>query len=252
MADSSIDRDLYTMWSQIQVWWAHAYPIISSLEAIRLYTIVVLSALTIASGLIAYFAKKRLTKLERAAVNLAFPGPDPKTETSIEKRLAALIARAEKELKPFRRALWILLGCGLVLPTVCFVLVAMNYNWFDPIGLPFVSLGDRSPLQTVNDTTLAYFTVNQFSHGALFDVLEVFNIDMTTVGNNPHNYWFSGVVLLYRSLVSGFVVALAIGWGQFFYVRRSFRAKIAEKIEQFKKNAAVATAAASHITDRAA
>lgn len=235
MEDSSIYRDLYAIWDQAQVWWAHVQPQLTSDFALRIYALTALAVLALASGWIAYSAKKILTQLKEAALDVKFPGPDPQKETSRAKRKAALETRAEDELEKFRPALWRLLGFGLVLPTLLFVVIAVSYDWFDPSGLPFLNLANKMPLQSINEATLAAFTANQFSHGAFFDVLEVFDYNITTIANNPHNYWFSGVVLIYRSIVSGFIVALTIGWGQFYLVKRSFKAKIRAEVERFNQ-----------------
>lgn len=238
--DESINRYFHTLTDHAAVWWLQVYPIISSAEAVRLYVLVALFLLIATAARGGYIAKRKLTKLEREALNVKFPGPDPHKENSKDKRKAALDARAAEKLEPFWCALWKLLGAGLAVPTIIFVLVTMNYSWFDPTGLPFLSLMDKLPLRTVNDETITYFMLNQFSHGALFDFLEVFDINMVTVANNPDNYWFSGIVLLYRTLISAFIVALAIGWVQLLLVKSSFKKKIKEEMERFDSDAPTA------------
>lgn len=229
----------YMRWAgrQIEPWLATTWPQLTSDEAIRIYALAALFILTASAAFFGYFAKKKLTDLEKAALNLSFRGPDPKHEDRIEKREESLQTRAAGELKPFRSALWKLLTTGLIIPTIIFVIVSMNYNWFDPVGLPFIDTADKIPLQTADDTTLTLFALNQFFHGALFDVLEVFNINAVAITNNPNNYWFSGAVLLYRSLISAFIVALFLGWAQILCVRRIFRKKIKEEIARLQHGA---------------
>lgn len=98
-------------------------------------------------------------------------------------------------------------------------------------------------MQSVEPTSIAWFALNQFSHGALFDLLEVFDIGLSEISNNPHNWWFSSAVLLYRSIMSAFVVALIIAIAQFANVSRVFDRQIADKIREFKEAATSQSAA---------
>lgn len=242
--DDSINWYLHWAQGQIETWWAMAWPYLWSDAALRLHTLAALSILTAAATLCGYFSKRKVTNLEKVALNTSFRGPDPQHGDRIEQRKENLQKRAVKELEPFRSALKNLAIAGLMIPTATFLIITMNYNWFDPVGLPFLNLPDKIPLHTAADTTLAFFTLNQLVHGAMFDFFEVFNIDIVAITNNPHNYWFSGLVFLYRSLISAFVVALALGWVQLFFVKRSFRKaikneikRIREKMEQLKQDA---------------
>src|SRR5690606_30579867 len=109
-----------------------------------------------------------------------------------------------------------------------------NYTWFDSSGFPFFDHVSGQPVRSVGATPVMVFIANQFSHGALFDVLEVFDMNFSAVSNNPHNWWFSSAVLLYRTMVSVFVVALIIASAQFFYVTATFRRKINAEIQRFR------------------
>ena len=215
--------------------WEQIHPVVTSDDAMRLYALAALAIVTAIAGVTAFGAKRELTRLKDSAINLKFPGPDPVKEDSRRKRLAALEARAEEELEPFRRALWVLLAAGFLVPTIVFAMGTIFYGWFDPSGAPFVSLADNRPLHSAGNTALAWFAFNQFSHGALFDALEVFDINIAAVSNNPHNYWFSGAVLLYRSMVSAFVVALAIGIAQFLYVKNKFDRMIRDEVDGYTR-----------------
>lgn len=238
----TIAEALFRARHQMEDWWHQIHPIVTSPDAMRLYALVALAAITAIAALQAFNAKRELTRLKNASVNVKFPGPDPVKEDSRKKRLDELRKRAEDKLAPFRQALWVLLAAGFVVPTAIFALGTINYGWFDPSGAPFISLVDQKPLHSANDTALAWFALNQFSHGALFDMLEVFNVNLAAVSNNPHNYWFSGAVLLYRSMVSAFVVALAIGIAQFLYVKRKFDRMIRAEVRGYAQLAAPAPA----------
>lgn len=78
------------------------------------------------------------------------------------------------------------------------------------MGAPFVDLHVGTPVHSSTDGVLVGFAINQISHGALLDFPEVFNIDFGQVTSNPSNIWFSSLVLLFRTVVGGFSLALAI------------------------------------------
>ncbi len=226
----------YLHWArgQIEFWWAIAEPQLISDAALRLYALTALAALTTMAAIYGYCAKKKVTKLERAALHLEFRGAVPQREESIELRKRALAARAAKALEPFRSPLWKLLIVGITVPTVAFVVITANYNWFDPNGIPFSDLSDKLPQQNADRMMLTYFVLNQLGHGVLFDTLEVFDFDMTAITNNPQNYWFSGVVLLYRTLIGFFVAAFSLGWLQLFSTKYTFRKEIKKEIRRLK------------------
>lgn len=223
--------------------WHEFWPIASSPAALRVYVLTLIAVVLIGTALAAYRSKKKLTEIQNIALNMSFPGPNPAKEDSIEKRRKVLLESAERELCPFRSAMWRLLVTGFVVPTAIFLAGTVFYAWFDPTGFPFLDLSQGSPLRSADASTIAWFAINQFSHGALFDILEVFDIDIAAVANNPKNWWFSSAVLLYRTTVSVFVVALAIALAQFVYVKDTFRRKIDAEIERFRQAARLLAAA---------
>lgn len=215
--------------------WHEFWPAASSPAALRVYVLVLIATILIGAALAAYRSKKKLTEIQNIALNMSFPGPNPAKEDSIEKRRKVLLENAERELCPFRSAMWRLLVTGFVVPTAIFLIGTVFYGWFDPAGFPFLDLTRGAPLRSADASTIAWFAINQFSHGAFFDVLEVFDINIAAVANNPKNWWFSGAVLLYRTMVSAFVVALVIALAQFVYVKDTFRRKIDAEIESFRQ-----------------
>ncbi len=243
MEDSNIYSDFDQIVHNIELFWRATYPVLASTGALRIYALVFIAIAVIGAAYIAYRAKKKLTHLQNVAIDLKFPGPHPANENSIEKRYEVLKARAEDVLSPFRRAMWILLLTGLIVPTALFAVGIVGYGWLDPTGLPFFDPADGNAIQSIDETSTGWFILNQFSHGAMFDVFEVFNVDLAKVSNNPANYWFSGAVLLYRTIASAFVVALVIALAQLVFVTATFRGKIAKEIKHFRQPASFPAAA---------
>lgn len=235
--DDSIFRDYYSAWDWLQARWVEVEPTLTSEFAMRVY-VITLSAIALTLILsIAYYAKVKLSNLKHESFNIKFPGIDPIHETSIEKRKAAIREKTSKIWSPYRKAMVHLMICGLIIPTAAFLLFCFFYSWFDRAGSPYLDLKTNTTIHMINIGTLWSFMLNQMTHGAFFDFLEVFRIDYGQITNNPNDLWFSGIVLLYRSLVSIFAVALGYAIYETARIYLTLHIKIKAEIKRFKENA---------------
>lgn len=208
--DDSIYRDYYAASDWLSRKYGAALPYLTSDLAIRLY--VLLGALTvlIASVIYAYRLMAELRRVEVDTFTVKPRGRKPVKPESVE--------RARERLLAFRRSMWrnylkllaVFVICGFLIPSAGLFLAGIYYNWFDPAGIPFVSLNDNSPVTNPEIWATAKFVVNQLSHGALMDFLEVFDKDLGEIANNPDNYLFSLTVFFYRGFVGTFAFALML------------------------------------------
>lgn len=233
----NIFSDYYAAGDWLAARWREAEPHLTSDFAIRVYAITISTMTLVLILAIAYLAKRKLSTLKQDAFNIKFPGVDPVLETSIQKRRDAIRKKLSEIWAPYRKAMIHLLFFGLFLPTTAFLAFCIFYSWFDHNGFPYLDLNANTPLRMIGGNALLSFLTNQMTHGAFFDVLEVFRIDYGRFTNNPEDIWFSGVVLLYRSLVSIFAVALAYAVYETLRIYLTLKFKVRAEIKRFRQNA---------------
>ena len=206
--DESVNWYLHWAERQIELWWGIALPYLTSDMALRLY--VLTAALTILGASI-HRARRMMLELrsiEMTAFSLRKRGPKPFKPETIE--------RFREELRQFRKKQWrkylhltvFIVFFGFIVPSIGLYLCGAFYHWFDPAGQAFVAIHSNEVVVTPDDPVLAAFVFNQFTHGAMMDIPEVFQIDAGQVTNNPANYPFTLATLLYRTFVGSFAVAM--------------------------------------------
>ena len=119
------------------------------------------------------------------------PGPPPDTRDRFEwQQVCIVLAKARSLRATAGLALAISVGAGVVVPTALLFLATLRYRWLDVGGGHLLDRA-RNELSDPGLWQSALFTVDQTLRGGLFDVFEVFAWQVTTLDNNPANFWFS-------------------------------------------------------------
>ncbi|MGB5948393.1 MAG: hypothetical protein WBG82_03655 [Parvibaculum sp.] len=215
MEDSSIYRDFNWAADHAVRQYHAALPYLVSDGAIRLYILFAAFSVLALSVWLSYRSMSKLKGIEEDVFAIKRRGPKPTKPASID--------AARDRLNAFRKVMWrayfltllVFVISGFLIPSTGLYLSGVYYKWLDPMGAPFVSLHGGDVVTSPHDAELALFVVNQLTHGALMDFLEVFHVDFGAIANNPENYLFSFAVLTYRSFVGTFAFALL------FFLRRA-------------------------------
>jgi hypothetical protein len=80
--------------------------------------------------------------------------------------------------------------------------------------------------------TAALFSIDQVTRGTIFDLVDVYDLKFTSLRNDPHNVWFSSVVMIYRLFVgAALIAAIAVRLG----MREDWRDKVAREAAENTK-----------------
>jgi hypothetical protein len=206
--DDSIYRDLYWAQDQMEIWWANIAPVLTSDQASRLYALA--TALTIL-GLSIWCARgmmRELKLVETKTFGLRKKGRKPYRPEVVEEWREEIRTFRVKQWRTYFRIAALLVVFGFVIPSAALYLGSIFYGWIDPLGHAFVTTQNHEAVMAPSRMELAIFIFNQMSHGALMDAFEVFQLDYGGITNDPSNYSFSAAVLLYRSLIGSYTLAL--------------------------------------------
>ncbi|HEY4345931.1 MAG TPA: hypothetical protein VGN05_16390 [Parvibaculum sp.] len=213
--DDSIYRDFYWARDQIELWWAMAWPHLTSDVAMRLYVVVAALAILVGSIYLAYRMMSELRKIELGEFAFRQRGRKPRTQKSIDTLRERIKEFRARRWRFFLTRLAALLVFGFIIPSTGLYLSGAYYDWFDATHHAFVAIHGGDVVAAPRPMILLAFVFNQLSHGTMMDFLEVFHVDFGQVVNNPDNYAFSLAVFLYRSFVGTFAVVLL------FFIRRA-------------------------------
>ena len=206
--DDSIFRDYYAAGDWLTARWIEAEPHLTSDFAMRVYVGLAGLLVIMASLYAAYKIKQDLLELLKTKRNHGISGPRPSYPDKIELRKQRLRARTTTKMREFQTAFGKLFLLGLLVPTIIFAAFLMEYHWFDPSGIAFLSLHDNHPVHQTEITQVIAFIADQLTHSLFLDVPEVFAFDVSPVTNNPTNVEFSSAVLLFRTIIGGFALFL--------------------------------------------
>ncbi|MBX3494455.1 MAG: hypothetical protein KF899_15920 [Parvibaculum sp.] len=181
---------------------------LTSESALWIYSWAGLALAMIALAGLVFYMTHIARKLRAADFLKQWRGAKPKKVESIQKRIDDIIRF--KRLRVFYVTSLVagILTAGAVLPGGLLAMIAVWQDWFLPgpaalliDGMPY------APAQT-GFSELGLFVVDQALRGGLADTLEVFQVTFTSIENNPENFAYSGLVVLYRLIVGAAVAAM--------------------------------------------
>lgn len=131
--------------------------------------------------------------------------------------VADQVKRIRAKAPELRRAAWGSLGisffAGVVAPSLALLSVVCGYTWFDSGGGHLVD-AMRQPVSQPSVLEAATFVADQTLRGGLFDLLEVFAVQVTHLDNNPANVWFSAGVFAHHLFVEAFIFSGILLFGR--------------------------------------
>lgn len=102
--------------------------------------------------------------------------------------------------------------CGVLLPAAVLLLATCIYPWLDPSSAHIFSQTGTSP-DRLPLSAAALFVADQTFRGGLFDLIEIFGIEIAPVRHNPSNVPFSLGLFAYHFFVGAFVFSgLLLFW----------------------------------------
>ncbi|PHS22360.1 MAG: hypothetical protein COA85_11780 [Robiginitomaculum sp.] len=187
----------------------HLFEQIRSEIALHIYTWIAILLVFSLLVITAFFLLNRIKQFSTNNVIEKFKGPEPKRERSIKRRIKRMKAFASSVILTIARNAAALVLVGMVLPGIMLGVIVAKQDWIMP-GTYALSLNDVPTRGTqFSQRELIVFVADQALKGGLSDAIEVFDIGLGDVRNNPENRWFSALVFLYRLLSGAVVVTIA-------------------------------------------
>lgn len=112
-----------------------------------------------------------------------------------------------------------LIVVGWIVPSLILALVVAHYDWLSMGDVAFRLAGEPSadvPSPTLNQVFL--YVVSQFGHGAILDVMEVFEIKFSPITHDPRHP-VASLILAYRTFVGTFTGVLALAIAKIIRIR---------------------------------
>ncbi|MBX3491336.1 MAG: hypothetical protein KF899_00085 [Parvibaculum sp.] len=157
-----------------------------------------------------YLALKEIRRDPSAALDPTRPGRLPSTVKGWSRRAkndAEIVSTRFRALLQGSVRLTIL---GIVVPTVLLMMLALGYTWVEPGGVAVINAQTGDPVITPNIFEALSFVAGALLKGLLFDIIEVFAINVSMLTHSPDNLFFSSAVLLYRVLANLFIVFVPV------------------------------------------
>jgi hypothetical protein len=104
-----------------------------------------------------------------------------------------------------------LIGVRLVVvPVLALVVITVFADWFFNGHGVLVDRQSGASVAHAGTGQLALFVADTLLKGAVFDIAEVFRIDLAAVQNDTSNWVYSGYLVLVRFLLDGFALSLIV------------------------------------------
>lgn len=184
-----------------------AWEVLSSPVALRVEVLAVGAGVLAASLWAAIWANRRAeTNIQVAEADFSktFPGPKPKLPAAIANRKAFFTGIANRIHRQALIALVISFVAGVIVPSSMLYAMTLNYSWFDAEGAHLLNAASH-PINSLSLAQAGLFVLDQTLRGGVFDLLEVFALDIVVIDNNPANVRFSTGVFAYHLMVEAFV-----------------------------------------------
>ncbi len=185
------------------------FELIRSETALHIYTWIAIGLIFSSLVFTALILLNRIKQFSADDIFERIHGPGPRRERTIKRRLKRMKAFASSVILTIARNAAILVLVGIILPGIMLGVIAAKQDWIWP-GTYALSLNDVPTSGTqFAQSDLAVFVADQALKGGLSDAIEVFDLGLGNIRNNPENRWFSAFVFLYRLLSGAVVVTIA-------------------------------------------
>ena len=184
-----------------------AWAILSSPLAQRVYVVAIGAAVLLGSFL---GAKKGIGLIQAHAAQTPAKfsnlrqGRRPQNAVQLSRKIAKLIAVYLGGLFGASKGSMISVTCGVLIPAATLFAMTFAYPWFDDSTVHLIN-ASHHPVPPPNLSAAGLFVADQTLRGGLFDLIEIFAVDIAEISNNPANLPFSFGLFAYHLYVEGFV-----------------------------------------------
>lgn len=192
-----------------------AWAVLSSPLAQRVYVLLIgagillVSLLSAKTGIRLVDDQKAKTHKSLRALRMGTP---PDTRPKLTVKIGKLVSRYLLGLLAAIPGLLVSLVCGVAIPAIVLFAMLFAYRWFDPLVPHLLDVAGQ-PVERLDLVSASWLLADQTLRGGLFDLIEIFALEVTPITNNPANIPFSMGLFAYHLYVESFVSAGFAIWG---------------------------------------
>lgn len=183
-----------------------AWSVLTSESAVRVYVLVISSILIAVSLWRALKERTVLSDSTKKALAPNFRGPKPKSDKAKQKQRDLKWSRVKSMVMALLTSTARMMAFGVMVPVFFLWAGTTYYSWFDPNAVVLVSQVEGTPVSNPTSPQLLLYVTDQVLRGGLFDVLEVFKVDVAGLSNNPVVLPYSIGLIAFRAAIDGYMI----------------------------------------------
>lgn len=183
-----------------------AWSVLTSDSAVRVYVLVISGILLAVSLWRALKERTVLSDSTKRALSPNFRGPKPKSDKAKQKQRDLKLSRLKSMLIALLTSTARMMAFGVLVPVFFLWAGTTYYSWFDPNAVVLVSQAGGTPVSDPSSPQLLMYVTDQLLRGGLFDVLEVFKVQVAGLSNNPVVFPYSIGLIAFRAAIDGYMI----------------------------------------------
>ncbi|WP_426050974.1 hypothetical protein [Brevundimonas sp. SL161] len=183
-----------------------AWSVLTSESAVRVYVLVFSGILLAVSLWRALKERTVLTDSTKKALAQNLPGPKPRSHQAKQKQRDLKLSRLKGMLLALLTSTARMMAFGVLVPVFFLWAGTTYYSWFDPNAVVLVSQAGGTPVLNPSSPQLLLYVTDQLLRGGLFDVLEVFKVQVAGLSNNPVVLPYSIGLIAFRAAIDGYMI----------------------------------------------
>lgn len=183
-----------------------AWSVLTSDSAVRVYVLVIASILIAVSFWQALQERTVLSDSTNKALSPNFRGPKPKSNKAKLKQRDLKLSRLKSMAAALLASLVRMMGFGVLVPVLFLLAGTTYYSWFDPNAVVLISQVGGTQVSNPSSWQLLLYVTDQVLRGGLFDVLEVFKVQVAGLSNNPVVLPYSIGLIAFRAAIDGYMI----------------------------------------------
>jgi hypothetical protein len=150
--------------------------------------------------------RKDLDAATKRALARNLPGPKPGSQKARERQRDLKLSRLKSMLLALLNSTARMMAFGVLVPVFFLWAGTTYYSWFDPNAVVLVSQLGGTPVANPSSPQLLLYVTDQLLRGGLFDVLEVFKVQVAGLSNNPVVLPYSIGLIAFRAAIDGYMI----------------------------------------------